>query len=92
MLRNGSHPTPIGCVLAVQMLSNLLLMRGNIGRPAPAFSLSAVTPMSKVKGVGITEKPELAPLDQLANQYSFEPPRMKGLDPSKPAGASLMKR
>src|SRR5262249_37962753 len=30
--------------------------------------------------VGITEKPELAPLDRLAEQYPFEPPRMKGLD------------
>jgi anaerobic selenocysteine-containing dehydrogenase len=38
---------------------------------------------SNVQGqrtVGITEKPELAPLDRLAAQYSFEPPRTKGLD------------
>jgi hypothetical protein len=25
------------------------------------------------------EKPELAPLDQLARQFSFEPPRAKGM-------------
>jgi anaerobic selenocysteine-containing dehydrogenase len=30
--------------------------------------------------VGITEKPELAPLDQLAKQFSFEPPRKKGMN------------
>jgi molybdopterin-dependent oxidoreductase alpha subunit len=30
--------------------------------------------------VGITEKPELAPLDKLKEQYGFEPPRDKGLN------------
>jgi molybdopterin-dependent oxidoreductase alpha subunit len=30
--------------------------------------------------VGITEKPELAPLDKLAELYGFEPPRDKGLN------------
>jgi hypothetical protein len=45
---------------------------------------------SNVQGqrtVGITEKPELAPLDRLAAQYSFEPPRMKGLDRWRPVAA-----
>ena len=36
--------------------------------------------MQGQRTVGITEKPELAPLDQLAKQYGFEPPRTKGLD------------
>jgi molybdopterin-dependent oxidoreductase alpha subunit len=38
---------------------------------------------SNVQGqrtVGITEKPELAPLDKLAELYGFEPPREKGLN------------
>ena len=30
--------------------------------------------------MGITEKPELGPLDRLAEQYSFNPPRERGLD------------
>jgi molybdopterin-dependent oxidoreductase alpha subunit len=30
--------------------------------------------------VGITEKPELAPLDKLKEQYGFEPPRDKGMN------------
>src|SRR5207302_4056802 len=30
--------------------------------------------------VGITEKPELVPLDKLAQQFGFEPPREKGLN------------
>jgi molybdopterin-dependent oxidoreductase alpha subunit len=65
----------------VQMLSNLLLLRGNIGKPGAG--ICPVRGHSNVQGqrtVGITEKPELAPLDQLAKQYGFEPPRDKGLN------------
>lgn len=68
-------------VLAIQMLSNLLLMRGNIGKVgAGIFPVRGHSNVQGQRTVGITEKPELAPLDQLAKQYSFEPPRMKGLD------------
>ena len=38
---------------------------------------------SNVQGqrtVGITEKPELAPLDKLKEQYGFEPPRKTGMN------------
>jgi molybdopterin-dependent oxidoreductase alpha subunit len=65
----------------VRMVVNLLLLRGNIGKPG-----AGPTPVrghSNVQGqrtVGITEKPELAPLDKLAAQYGFSPPREKGLD------------
>jgi len=65
----------------VQMLSNLLLLRGNIGKPGAG--ICPVRGHSNVQGqrtVGITEKPELAPLDQLKRQYHFEPPREKGLN------------
>ena len=65
----------------VQMLSNLLLLRGNIGRPGAG--ICPVRGHSNVQGqrtVGITEKPELAPLDKLAAQYAFEPPRTKGMN------------
>ncbi|RYX91032.1 MAG: FdhF/YdeP family oxidoreductase [Comamonadaceae bacterium] len=65
----------------VQMVSNLLLMRGNIGKPGAG--ICPVRGHSNVQGqrtVGITEKPELAPLDKLAELYAFEPPRKKGLD------------
>ena len=65
----------------VEMLSNLLLLRGNIGKPGAG--ICPVRGHSNVQGqrtVGITEKPELAPLDQLAKQYGFEPPRDKGLN------------
>ncbi|WP_429301118.1 FdhF/YdeP family oxidoreductase [Paraburkholderia sp. GAS199] len=65
----------------VQMLSNLLLLRGNIGRPGAG--ICPIRGHSNVQGqrtVGITEKPELAPLDKLKELYGFEPPRDKGLN------------
>lgn len=65
----------------VQMVSNLLLLRGNIGKPGAG--ICPVRGHSNVQGqrtVGITEKPELAPLDKLAEQYAFEPPRDKGMN------------
>jgi molybdopterin-dependent oxidoreductase alpha subunit len=63
----------------VQMLSNLLLMGGHIGRPGAG--ICPVRGHSNVQGqrtVGISEKPELVPLDKLAELYGFEPPRTKG--------------
>ncbi|PLZ02172.1 formate dehydrogenase [Burkholderia sp. WAC0059] len=65
----------------IQMLTNLLLLKGNMGRPGAG--ICPVRGHSNVQGqrtVGITEKPELVPLDQLKKQYGFEPPRDKGLD------------
>ena len=65
----------------VQMLVNLLLLRGNIGRPGAG--ICPVRGHSNVQGqrtVGISEKPELVPLDGLASQYGFEPPRWTGMN------------
>jgi len=65
----------------VQMVVNLLLLRGNIGKPGAG--ICPVRGHSNVQGqrtVGITEKPELAPLDKLKEQYGFEPPREKGMN------------
>ncbi|WP_062016195.1 FdhF/YdeP family oxidoreductase [Aureimonas sp. AU4] len=67
-------------VANVQMVVNLLLMRGNIGKPGAG--VSPIRGHSNVQGqrtVGITEKPELAPLDTFKEFYNFEPPREKGL-------------
>ena len=64
----------------VQMLVNLLLLRGNIGKSGAG--LCAIRGHSNVQGqrtVGITEKPELVPLDMLSKRYGFEPPRHEGL-------------
>jgi len=65
----------------VHMLVNLMLLRGNVGKPGAGFG--PVRGHSNVQGqrtVGITEKPELAPLDKFAEQFGFEPPRAKGWD------------
>ena len=63
----------------VHMVTNLLLLRGNIGKPGAG--VCAVRGHSNVQGqrtVGITEKPALVPLDKLSKQFGFEPPRWKG--------------
>ena len=79
-VRHGPDPAPAGAS-NVQMLVNLLLLRGNIGKPGAG--ICPVRGHSNVQGqrtVGITEKPELAPLDKLQEQYGFEPPRKKGMN------------
>ncbi len=65
----------------VQMLINLLLLRGHIGRPGAG--ICPVRGHSNVQGqrtVGIAEKTKLVPLDKLAELYGFEPPREDGLN------------
>src|SRR5206468_8614709 len=64
----------------VAMLINLLLLKGNIGRDGTG--ICPARGHSNVQGqrtVGISEKPELVPLDKLAAMYEFEPPRWKGV-------------
>jgi molybdopterin-dependent oxidoreductase alpha subunit len=77
----------------IQMLCNLMLLRGNIGKPGAG--LCPVRGHSNVQGqrtVGITEKPELAPLDVLAKQYGFEPPRHEGYSTVKACEAMIAGR
>lgn len=65
----------------VRMLINLLLMRGNIGKPGAG--ICPVRGHSNVQGqrtVGIAEKAELVPLDRMAERYGFEPPREDGMN------------
>ncbi|MFT4253227.1 MAG: FdhF/YdeP family oxidoreductase [Caulobacter sp.] len=63
----------------VQQLVNLLLLRGNMGRPG-----AGICPLrghSNVQGdrtVGIWEKPSAALLDSLGQVFGFEPPRDHG--------------
>ena len=65
----------------VRMICNLLLLRGNVGKPGAG--VLPVRGHSNVQGqrtVGISEKPELVPMDRLAEQYGFEPPRDTGMN------------
>ena len=64
----------------ITMFVNMLLLKGNIGREGTG--ISPVRGHSNVQGqrtVGIADKPELVPLDKLASQFGFEPPRKKGM-------------
>lgn len=68
-------------VANIQMIVNLLLMKGAIGRPGAG--VCPVRGHSNVQGdrtVGITHRPKPAFLDALAGRYAFEPPRSTGLD------------
>ncbi|MGH6676953.1 MAG: molybdopterin-dependent oxidoreductase, partial [Xanthobacteraceae bacterium] len=65
----------------IAMLVNLLLMKGNIGRDGTG--VSPIRGHSNVQGqrtVGMSEKPELVPLDKIAGMFGFEPPREKGMN------------
>lgn len=65
----------------VQMVANLLLLRGNIGKPGG--NILPIRGHSNVQGqrtVGITEKPHLAPLDQLEKQFAFKASREEGMN------------
>jgi molybdopterin-dependent oxidoreductase alpha subunit len=65
----------------IGLLVNLLLLRGNIGREGTG--MSPVRGHSNVQGqrtVGISEKPELVPLDHLKKLYAFDPPTEKGMN------------
>ena len=65
----------------VQMVTNLLLMRGNIGKPgAGVLPIRGHSNVQGQRTVGITEKPELVPNDKLKELYGFEPPDKKGLN------------
>lgn len=65
----------------VRLLTNLLLMRGNIGKPG-----AGVCPLrghSNVQGnrtVGITEKPSATFLNNLQQTFHFTPPQAHGHD------------
>jgi molybdopterin-dependent oxidoreductase alpha subunit len=68
-------------VATIQMLTNLLLMRGNIGKPGAGPC--PIRGHSNVQGdrtMGIYEKPSPAFLDKLQATFGFAPPREHGHD------------
>lgn len=63
----------------LQQLSNLLLLRGNYGKPGAG--IAPIRGHSNVQGdrtVGIDEKPTDEYLDQVREVFGFEPPRAHG--------------
>ena len=74
----------------VQMVVNLLLMRGNIGKPgAGVLPIRGHSNVQGQRTVGITEKPDLVPNDKLSALYGFEPPKDKGLNCTEAAEAVI---
>jgi len=68
-------------VATIQMLVNLLLLRGNIGKPGAGPC--PVRGHSNVQGdrtMGIYEQPSAAFLDKLGKAFDFTPPRAFGYD------------
>ena len=65
----------------VQQMANLLLLRGNIGRPGAG--IAPIRGHSNVQGdrtVGITEKPTQALVDAIKQRFGFEFPLTHGHD------------
>ena len=65
----------------VQQMANLLLMRGNMGKPGAG--ICPVRGHSNVQGdrtVGINERPDDALLDGIERTFGFKPPRHHGHD------------
>jgi molybdopterin-dependent oxidoreductase alpha subunit len=68
-------------VATIQMIVNLLLLRGQIGKPGAG--VCPVRGHSNVQGdrtMGIWEAAPDAFLDRLGSEFGFEPPRAHGLD------------
>ncbi|WP_439895377.1 FdhF/YdeP family oxidoreductase [Pseudomonas syringae] len=67
-------------VTNVQMLVNLMLMRGNIGKPGAG--ICPVRGHSNVQGqrtVGITEDPKKVPAELIEQHFGFKVPEQKGM-------------
>jgi molybdopterin-dependent oxidoreductase alpha subunit len=67
-------------VTNVQMVVNLMLLRGNIGKPGAG--LCPVRGHSNVQGqrtVGITEDPAKVPADKIKARFGFDVPQQMGL-------------
>lgn len=68
-------------VATIHMITNLLLLRGNLGRPgAGACPVRGHSNVQGDRTMGIYEKPAAAFLDRLGEVFGFAPPRAPGLD------------
>ena len=68
-------------VATIQMIVNLLLLRGNLGREgAGACPVRGHSNVQGDRTMGIYEKPAPAFLDKLGEVFGFEPPREHGFD------------
>ncbi len=65
----------------VQQIANLLLLRGNFGKPGAGICpLRGHSNVQGDRSVGITERPYAAMLDRIEATFGFKPPRAHGHD------------
>ena len=65
----------------VQQIANLLLLRGNMGKPGAGICpLRGHSNVQGDRSVGITEKPTAAMLERIESRFGFAPPREHGHD------------
>ncbi len=75
-------------VATIQMVVNLLLLRGNLGRPgAGACPVRGHSNVQGDRTVGIVERPQPEFLDALQRAFGFDPPRAHGYDTVAAIGA-----
>lgn len=75
-LTQHKHAVP-----TIQMIVNLLLLRGNIGKPgAGACPVRGHSNVQGDRTVGITERPPAALLEGLRKTFGFDPPTAHGHD------------
>ena len=68
-------------VATIQMILNLLMLRGHLGRPgAGACPVRGHSNVQGDRTMGIWEKPPADFLDRLREVFGFEPPRRPGAD------------
>ena len=68
-------------VATVQMLVNVLLLKGNIGKTgAGAAPIRGHSNVQGDRTMGIWERPPAVFLDRLAKEFDFQPPREPGYD------------
>lgn len=68
-------------VATIQMIINLLLLRGNIGKPgAGACPVRGHSNVQGDRTMGITDKPKPAFLDKLEQVFGIKAPRQPGMD------------
>ncbi len=68
-------------VATIQMIINLLLLRGNLGKPgAGACPVRGHSNVQGDRTMGITDKPKSAFLDKLEQVFGIQAPRQAGMD------------
>ena len=68
-------------VATIQMVLNLLLLRGNLGKPgAGACPVRGHSNVQGDRTMGITERPPTALLEGIERRFGFRPPAGHGLD------------